>query len=54
MNNLFIAYSSKYSGSFDLADTMKYPKMCADGSYNMTNGVTFYRGQKELAYIIGE
>jgi len=36
MNNLFLAYSSRYSGSFDLGDTMKYPKMCAHSSINMT------------------
>ena len=53
MNNLFLAYSSRYSGSFDLADTLKYPKMCADKSINMTDGVTYYRGQKEDAYVIG-
>jgi hypothetical protein len=48
MNNLFLAYSSRYSGSFDLGDTMKYPKMCAASSINMTvddDGVQYYRGQ---------
>lgn len=47
MNNLFLAYSSRYSGSFDLGDTMKYPKMCASSSINMTvngDGVQYYRG----------
>jgi hypothetical protein len=50
MNNLFLAYSSRYSGSFDLGDTMKYPKMCAKHSINMTvkdDGVQYYRGQNE-------
>lgn len=54
MSNLYLAYSSKYSGSFDLSDTLKYPKMCMDYSYNMTDGVTYYRGQNEFAYVIGE
>jgi len=29
MNNLFLGYTSKYSGSFDLVETLKYPRMCA-------------------------
>ena len=47
MNNLFLAYDSRYSGSFDLGDTFKYPKMCASHSINMTvndDGVQYYRG----------
>ena len=43
VNNLFLAYSSRYSGSFDLGDTMKYPKMCASASTNMTDGLHYYR-----------
>jgi hypothetical protein len=54
MNNLFLGYDSRYAGSFDLSDTIKYPKMCADKSVNMTDGVTYYRGQEEFPYIIGE
>jgi len=54
MSNLYLAYSSKYSGSFDLSDTLKYPKMCMDYSYNMTDGVSYYRGQNEFSYVIGE
>jgi hypothetical protein len=54
MGNVYLAYSSRYSGSFDLGDTLKYPKMCVDKSINMTDGVTYYRGQKEFAYVIGE
>jgi hypothetical protein len=54
MNNLFLGYTSRYSGSFDLGDTIQYPKMCADKSVNMTDGVKYYRGQNELAYVIGE
>lgn len=53
INNLYLAYVSKYSGSFDLSDTLKYPKMCADVSQNMTDGLTYYRGQNELEYSIG-
>jgi len=51
--NLFMGYTSRYSGSFDLGDTIKYPKMCADKSENMTDGVEYYRGQRELGYNIG-
>jgi hypothetical protein len=54
MNNLFLGYTSRYSGSFDLGDTLSYPKMCLDKSINMTDGVTYYRGQKEYAYVIGQ
>lgn len=28
--------------------------MCADFSYNMTGGIQYYRGQKEMKYLIGE
>jgi len=56
--NNFIAYGSRYSGAFDLGDTMKYPKMCATASINMTGGngtggVQYYRGQNERKYWIG-
>ena len=30
--NIFLGYSSKYSGGFDLMDTLKYPKMWMDFS----------------------
>lgn len=47
--NTYFAYSSQYSGAFDLGDTMKYPRMCASESINMTGGngtggVQYYRG----------
>jgi hypothetical protein len=54
MGNVFLGYVSRYSGSFDLGDTLKYPKMCLDKSINMTEGVSYYRGQKEMAFVIGE
>lgn len=54
VNNLYLAWPSKYSGSFELLDSLRYPKMCADFSYNMTDGVQYYRGQKEKEYIIGK
>jgi len=54
MTNLYLGYSSRYSGAFDLLDTFRYPKMCAQTSMNMTNGVHYYRGQKEMKYVIGE
>ena len=54
----YFAYSSQYSGAFDLGDTMKYPRMCASESINMTGGngtggVQYYRGQHEKSYWIG-
>lgn len=54
----FIAYSSSYAGAFDLGDTMKYPRMCASESINMTGGngtggVQYYKGQHEKSYWIG-
>ena len=54
MNDLLLGWVSRYSGSFDLGDTIKFPKMCADQSQNMTDGVTYYRGQWEYPYVIGE
>jgi len=54
MNNLYLCYSSRYSGAFDLLDTFRYPKMCAYRSLNMTNGVKYYRGQNENEYVIAE
>ena len=49
----FIAYNSRYSGSFDLLDTMK-GRMCASASVNLTDGLLYYKGQKENAYYIGQ
>ena len=54
MNNVYLGYSSRYSGAFDLLDTFKYPKMCAFRSDNLTNGVQYYRGQNEQEYVIGK
>jgi len=57
----FFAYSSRYSGSFDLQDTFKYPRMCALASVNLTGGnntnqggVQYYRGQNAKYYWIGK
>lgn len=57
--DLYKAYGSKYSGSFPLGDTLKYPRMCASASINMTGGngtggVQYYRGQNEVYYKVGE
>jgi hypothetical protein len=54
MNNIFVPYQSRYSGAFELLDTFKYPKMCAQQSLNLTNGVDYYRGQNSMSYVIGE
>lgn len=51
--NQFIGYPSKYSGSFDLADTFRYPKMCATKSINMTDGAKYYRGSYATQYVVG-
>ena len=54
MGDQFLAYSSRYSGAFDLQDTFKYPRMCASESVNLTTGVRYYRGSNEKAYSIAE
>jgi hypothetical protein len=54
MNNVFIPYQSRYSGAFELLDTFKYPKMCAQQSQNLTSGVNYYRGQNTMRYVVGE
>jgi hypothetical protein len=54
MNNIYIAYQSRYSGAFPLLDTFKYPRMCAQQSNNLTNGVMYYRGQNRMSYVVGE
>jgi hypothetical protein len=46
-----IPYTSRYSGSFALMDTMKIPRPCAYKSFNMT-GAEYYRGQNTLKYKI--
>jgi len=51
--NYFIPYVSRYSGGFDLLDTMKIPRPCAFESYNLTS-VDYYRGQNTKLYDIGE
>jgi len=54
MNNLFLGYTSKYSGAFDLAESFKYPRMCAQESMNLTDGMKYYLAQKETPYNIGK
>jgi len=51
--NQYLGYPSKYSGSFDLADTFRYPKMCATKSINMTDGAKYYRGSFATEYVVG-
>ena len=52
---MLLGYNSRYSGSFDLLDTVNYPKMCADRSIKMeNNNIEYYRGQNELTYVIEE
>ena len=51
--NYFVAYRSKYSGAFNLRDTMKIPRPCAYKSYNLTQ-VTYYRGQNTYSYKISD
>lgn len=54
MNNYFYSYSAKYNGHFDLLNSFNYPKMCLQTSGNLTDGVSYYRGQNEFAYVIGK
>ena len=54
VRNQYIAWNSRYSGAFVLLDTMRYPRMCAKASNNMTDGVNYYKGQRESAYYIGQ
>lgn len=43
----FYPYTSRYSGGFNLLDTLKIPKACAYKSANLT-AVEYYRGQNAL------
>ena len=47
--NYFLPYKSRYSGGFNLLDTMKIPRPCAFESQNLTS-VQYYRGQNTLSY----
>lgn len=47
----FTPYSSKYSGEFNLKDSMIIPRPCAFKSDNLTS-VDYYRGQNEKQYEI--
>ena len=51
--NQYMAYNSRFAGEFDLHDSEKSPKPCASGSLNLTDGLTYYRGQNEAKYRIG-
>jgi len=42
---------SKFSGGFNLFDSMKIPRPCAYKSYNLTS-VSYYRGQNAYTYKI--
>ena len=53
LQNYFTPYISKYSGGFDLLDSMIIPKPCAARSANLTE-VSYYRGQNELQYSISK
>jgi len=47
MNSYFDAYGAQYNGHFDLQKSFIMPRMCSQYSYNLTEGVQYYRGQKE-------
>jgi len=53
MNNFFDAYGAQYNGHFDLQKSFILPRMCAQYSFNLTEGVQYYRGQKEQSFIVG-
>lgn len=42
VRKFFALYTSPYSGAFDLLDTLRIPRACADESYNMTQMDYFY------------
>ena len=48
-DNYFIPYPSRYSGGFQLLDSMKIPRPCAFASQNLTS-VSYYRGQNTIGY----
>jgi len=50
-NKWFTPWLSRYSGGFDLMDTMKIPRPCAYKSANLTSA-EYYRGQNPTAYYI--
>lgn len=47
----FYPYTSRYSGGFNLLDTLKIPRACAYKSANLTE-VEYYRGQNNYSYNI--
>jgi len=47
----FYPYPSRYSGGFNLLDTLKIPRACAYKSANLTE-VDYYRGQNTMTYKI--
>ena len=53
VHDYFFAYSSPYSGAFDLLDTMFIPRACASKSYNMTQMDYFY-GQNTKYYSLSK
>lgn len=53
LNNYYTPYISKYSGGFDLQDSMIIPKPCAYKSSNLT-AVEYYRGYFTQEYKIAE
>lgn len=59
VNEGFQTYTTDFIGSFPLKDSLKYPRMCASTSINMTGGndtgggVQYYRGQNKVYYDVG-
>lgn len=49
----FYAYTSRYSGGFDLLDSFRIPRPCAYDSFNLTQ-MDYYRGQNAEQYKISE
>jgi len=50
-NKYFYPYTSRYSGGFNLMDTMKIPRACAYRSANLTS-VDYWRGENDMPYNI--
>lgn len=53
MQKQLFAYSSRYSGDFNLMDTMKIPRACAFKSFNLTQ-VDYFRGQNTKTVKISD
>ncbi len=45
-------YTSPYSGGFDLKDTFRMPVACAETTFNITESITYFYGQKKQSFSL--